>query len=139
MKTDAKNDNNSPREPAERRAGTRSHLNVVIVEGVVRGEPVSDELADGTQRLAFDVKGDGHEAPVTWFGPASKVPKVREGTRVTVVGSIRRYFYRSRGAVVSRTDVVAEVVVTGSGKRRHNTLVGAIDQLSERVEEGSAA
>ncbi len=114
-------------------------MNVAVIEGSVRGEPIRRQMDDGSFRLSFDIKGDDGEAPVTWFGPESKVPAVSENDRVTVIGTIRRYFYRGAAGVASRTDIVASSVVFGAGKRRRNAIVKLSQELKEQAEMTQAA
>lgn len=120
------------RRDAERGDGADDGVNVVVVGGTLCGEPMRHELDDGIVRVAFDLRAPSGDVPVTWFGPSAKTPSLRAGATVTVMGHVRRHFYRGpSGAVVSRTDVVAARVVAGRGKRRIVLIDAAIDRLDE--------
>lgn len=110
-------------------------LNIALIGGDVCREPERKELSDGSIRLAFDIRGPEGEVAITWFGAPNQVPSVRNGRVVTVVGHVRRHFYRNgSGAVVSRTDVVARRVVSGMGKRRADLIADAGHEIVAAVE-----
>lgn len=105
-------------------------MNIAIVQGSVRAEPDVREAADGDQLVSFDVmvEGDGptQQVPISWRGRPTHAPTVAEGAVVTVVGPVIRRFYRSGGATVSRTDVRADRIVKGAGRRAEAAIAEAI-------------
>lgn len=130
-------DSHSPDDALERARSSAldSAINLALIGGDVCREPERKELSDGSIRLAFDLRGPEGEVAITWFGASNQVPSVRIGRVVTVVGHVRRHFYRNgSGAVVSRTDVVARRVVSGTGKRRADLIAGVGDQIAAAME-----
>lgn len=106
-------------------------MNIAVVQGRVRTTPDRRMARDGSLLVSFDVMIDGApetQVPVTWSGPSSKVPTViGQGALVTVIGSVRRYFYRRGGATTSRTDVLADRVLAGTGQRSTAAVKKAIE------------
>ena len=73
--------------------------NLVVLQGHVSSEPRRRDLPSGTQLLQLEITtpGDGAQlsVPVVWFEPTREFAPAEE---VTVVGHVRRRFYRTAGA-----------------------------------------
>lgn len=96
--------------------------NVVLLLGELSAEPRERTLPSGDVLVEFDVTTRGVvgtcSTPVSWFAPdrtapnaASAVRALAAGSPVAVAGHVRRRFFRSGGATMSRTEVVADVVL----------------------------
>ena len=72
--------------------------NLVVLQGHVSSEPRRRDLPSGTQLLQLEITtpGDGAalSVPVVWFEPTREFAPADE---VTVVGHVRRRFYRAGG------------------------------------------
>jgi single-strand DNA-binding protein len=98
--------------------------NVVVLRGTLSRDPEHRELPSGDRLAALEVTvrpedaGEGatrpkaESVPVAWFDPPAAVSRMAAGDEVVVVGRVRRRFFRAGGATVSRTEVVAERVVS---------------------------
>ncbi len=99
--------------------------NLVVLQGHVSSEPRRRDLPSGTTLLQIEVTtpGDGAlvSVPVVWFEPTRDFAPADE---VTVLGHVRRRFYRTGGATQSRTEVVAEVIVATRRRRDAQRLIG---------------
>lgn len=97
-------------------------MNRVVLHGVLSSEPKARTLPSGDQLTTYEVTTETDQGaasvPVAWHAP-SRPPSVASGDPVVVVGHVRRRFFRAGGATVSRTEVVADVVVKpGSARAR---------------------
>jgi hypothetical protein len=80
------------------------------------------------------VDGPDETVPVAWFDPPSGGPELRAGDRVVVTGRVRRRFFRAGGATASRTEVLAEEVLSTRRRRAVGAAVGrAVGALTEDV------
>jgi hypothetical protein len=61
--------------------------------------------------------------PVVWHDPPASAYRLDRGDEVLVVGQVRRRFFRSGGAVASRTEVVAETVLKTTQAKRCRTAI----------------
>jgi single-strand DNA-binding protein len=99
--------------------------NLVVLRGHVSSEPRRRDLPSGTTMLQIEVTtpGDGAllSVPVVWFEPTRDFAPADE---VTVLGHVRRRFYRTGGVTQSRTEVVADQIVTTRRQRDVQRLVG---------------
>jgi single-strand DNA-binding protein len=99
--------------------------NVVVLQGHVSSEPRRRDLPSGATLLQIELTtpGDGarFSVPVVWFEPNRELAAADE---VTVLGHVRRRFYRAGGATQSRTEVVAETIVATRRRRDVQRLVG---------------
>jgi single-strand DNA-binding protein len=91
-------------------------INVVVLRGAVKGEPVERALPSGGVVVQFDIatrlEGGSCSAPITITDPPPAVRDVIiDGTCVIVLGGIRRRFFRVGGQTQSRTEVVATRIV----------------------------
>ncbi|CAN5490408.1 hypothetical protein BH18ACT3_BH18ACT3_13210 [soil metagenome] len=105
-----------------------SEHNLVILRAQVTSKPRVTELASGTDVVQYDVKtvdGAGTvSVPVSWFDAPGAGRQFGPGDDVVVIGSVRRRFFRSGGATVSRTDVVADEVLS---TRRQRAVQRSVD------------
>ena len=105
-----------------------SEHNLVILRARIASEPRVTELASGADVVQYDVKtSDGAgtaSVPVSWFDAPAAGRRFGPGDEVVVIGSVRRRFYRARGATVSRTDVVADEMLSA---RRQRAVRRAVD------------
>ncbi|MDX2378840.1 MAG: hypothetical protein QNM02_03680 [Acidimicrobiia bacterium] len=91
-------------------------INVVVLRGAVKGEPVERILPSGGVVVQFDIgsrlEGGSCTAPISMTDPPPAVRDViTDGAAVIVLGGIRRRFFRVGGQTQSRTEVVATRVV----------------------------
>ncbi len=90
--------------------------NLVILRARVTSEPRLVELASGGDVVQYDVKtpdaAGAASVPVSWFDAPAAGRRFAPGDEVVVVGSVRRRFFRAGGATVSRTDVVADEMLS---------------------------
>ena len=113
--------------------------NVVALVGRLARPAEPRELPSGDRLVAYELTVDreGERAetvPVVWFGaPASAVDHDVD-ERMVVVGRVRRRFFRAGGATQSRTEVVADAVVSARhGKRAAAALSRAQERLAEAL------
>lgn len=112
-------------------------MNVVMLQGTLSRDPESRTLASGTHLLSCDLTvRDPDRAtetvPIAWFDPPAAAGRLIEGLEVVVSGRVRRRFFRSGGATISRTEVVADAVVpVRQAARRRRMLEEAGRQLEE--------
>jgi single-strand DNA-binding protein len=99
-------------------------MNLALIQGAVHGALTVREVGGGLT-VSFDVRveADSHPlgvsmVPVLMVGQRA-APNLADGDAVTVVGAVRRRFFRSGGTTQSRTEVVASTAVRGakSGQR----------------------
>ena len=109
-------------------------MNIAVVQGSVRTDPDCREARDGSLLVSFDLVIDGSprtQVPITWAGDAAAMPAaITEGQVLTVIGSVHRRFYRSGNATSSRTDVRAEQIVRGAGKRARAAVATALERTA---------
>lgn len=113
--------------------------NIAIIRGVVHGDPTARDLPGGGTVVQFDVSTRVGSAgsdltvsvPIAWNEPtATQLGMVVSGADVTVVGTVRRRFFRVAGATQSRTEVVADVVAL---TRHHKRVAVALRQAVDRI------
>ena len=109
-------------------------VNVVVLIGRLARPPEARELPSGDRLVAYELTVDreGERAetvPVVWFGaPAAGVDHDVD-ERLVVVGRVRRRFFRTGGGTQSRTEVVADAVVSA----RHTKRVRAALDRAQRA------
>ena len=97
--------------------------NVVVLVGRL-ASPAEVRLLAGERRLVsyqLTVARDGERAetvPVVWFDAPVGSESLPVDEPVTVVGRVRRRFFRVEGATRSRTEVVASAVVPCRQRKR---------------------
>jgi hypothetical protein len=94
-------------------------MNIVVLQGTVREEPLAQTLPSGQEALSFDLvvhePNDAAASGVT----AGRVPvvvfdsrlEVAVGDELVVVGAVRKRFFRAASTTRSRTEVIACRVV----------------------------
>jgi single-strand DNA-binding protein len=116
--------------PGER--GSAS-VNLVVVQGLVRDDPVVRSLSSGQQVVSFELAVRTSEetlesVPVVVFDTACAIAPHDE---VVVIGRVRKRFFRAGGATQSRTEVVASRIVPARRRAQVTKALGqAIDILS---------
>jgi single-strand DNA-binding protein len=112
--------------------------NLVVLRGVLSRAPEVRALPSGSTLVAYEltVRSEGAAAaraesvPVCWFDPPAAATGFAEGADVVVVGRVRRRFFRAGGATASRTEVVADRVLSGrSTARCREAVARALGQL----------
>lgn len=72
--------------------------------------------------------------PAVWHDAPAAAASFAAGTEITVVGRVRRRFFRSGGATQSRTEVVVRSMSATRSKRRVAVAVdGAMEELQGLV------
>jgi hypothetical protein len=102
--------------------------NLVVLDGVVAGEATERRSTDGDTVLSFDLatSSPGTRVPVTWSRPSARERSlVVEGARLTIVGAVRRRFFRVTGSTQSRTEVVVTAAVRSGRRTAAARLVAA--------------
>ncbi len=97
--------------------------NIVILRGKMSRAPEHRALASGSVLLTADVtvrpvEGQADTVPVVWFDPPERALRFDEGDDVVAVGRVRRRFFRSGGATLSRTEVVVSSIVSARAPAR---------------------
>src|SRR5687768_1715491 len=110
-------------------------MNLVVVQGVVRDDPVARSLSSGQQVVSFELAVPVSESalesvPIVLFDAACTVAIDDE---VVVVGRVRKRFFRVGGATQSRTEVVATRIVPA---RRRAQVAKALGQAVEILSGG---
>src|SRR5262249_31780868 len=105
-------------------------MNIVVLQGTLSRTPEIRSTANGDV-ISYEVttrpeEGPAITAPVAWFGPPKAGYEFEEGDAVTVVGQVKRRFFRSGGSTQSRTEVIADVVVA---TRRRSQVSRALEQV----------
>jgi single-strand DNA-binding protein len=99
-------------------------MNVVVLRGRLSSEPSIRELASGSVvmnlELTTRVDDVASSVPLVWVDPPQHAA-VATGDEVSVVGSVRRRFFRSGGTTQSRTEVVVAHLSRGTDKRSLNS------------------
>lgn len=110
-------------------------LNVVALRGTVVKPAEVRVLRSGDRVVELDVRIEREDepaetVPVVAHDAVDRVAALVGGAEVVVVGRVRRRFFRSGGATVSRTEVVAEEVVAVRQRKR---VAAALTVAAERV------
>lgn len=112
-------------------------MNIVVLQGTLSRSPDERQLRESVlaayEVTTRDEGGRAATAPVVWFDPPDSAWKLEAGDDVTVVGEVRRRFFRSNGRTESRTEVVASAVVP---TRRRAQAQRAIDSALGLIESG---
>ncbi len=100
--------------------------NLVVLRGALRRDPECRTLPSGDELLSFDltIREDDLPAetvPVVWLNPAVSAAKLAESDDVVVIGRVRRRFFRAAGSTASRTEVLAEKVLSARSFARIRT------------------
>jgi hypothetical protein len=108
-KTDPKTDGN-----------TIDHWSLSLLVGRAMGTPStrSTPAGDVTEVDVRSAQFRGTEVvSASVVGPSAIFVGIDEGTEILVIGTTRRRFFRSGGATVSRTEIVATQVIKRSNRR----------------------
>lgn len=110
-------------------------INVVALVGRL-ARPASERVLPSGDRLVnLEVTVDRQEGraesvPVAWFDAPAAAAVLDAGDEVVVVGRVRRRFFQTGGVTLSRTEVVADVVVPRRQTRKvRAALAQAVDAL----------
>jgi hypothetical protein len=100
-------------------------MNIAVVRGVVLREPQERTLATGQKVVSLDVNVSYDDRPnenleVVWVDPPRNLVVPRQGNEIFAVGRVRRRFFKSGTNIVSRTEVVADLVLTSKQTSRIN-------------------
>jgi single-stranded DNA-binding protein len=110
-------------------------MNIVVLQGTLSRTPDERQLQESVLALyevTTRVDGKATTAPVVWFDPPESAWKLDAGDDVTVVGEVRRRFFRVNGRTESRTEVVASTVLpTRRRAQVSRALAGVVDQVSD--------
>jgi len=106
-------------------------VNVVILVGEVTSPPVQRTLQTGEIVSSFDIATRVEEGrisvPIACVGECDTT---HVGDNVCVVGIVRRRFFRSGAGVTSRTEVLADQVIS---MRRKANVRKAVSRLLENL------
>ncbi len=106
-------------------------VNLVILIGEVTSPPVQRTLQTGEVVSSFDIATHVQEGrisvPIACVGESETT---HVGDSVCVVGIVRRRFFRSGAGVTSRTEVLAEQVIS---MRRKATVRKAVSRILENL------
>ncbi len=105
--------------------------NVAVVRGVVTRGPQTRTLPSGALVAEFDINGHADaktadSVPVSVADPNATVLALEAGANVTVIGRVSRRFYRSGGATVSRTEILAHRVLPQRLRRRTEKALASV-------------
>jgi single-strand DNA-binding protein len=115
-----------------------SEMNIVVLQGQLSRPPEVRSTSNGDV-ITYEVTtrpevGPAVTAPVAWLEPPKAAYGLEQGDLVTVVGQVRRRFFRSGGATQSRTEVVADLVVSS---RRRAQISNAFERVFAALEEAT--
>lgn len=103
-------------------------MNLVLLQGTLSSDPRQRVLGSGVAVCNLEVRiaspeGPADNVPVAWYEPPARAARLQAGAEVTVVGIVRRRFFRAPSGAGSRTEVVAEGVEAGVTSRRVERLL----------------
>lgn len=98
-------------------------MNIVVLAGELSSAPQVRELPSGDSLVTYEVTtrnidNKAESVPVVWFQAPASAADLDPHEPVVVTGRVRRRFFRSGGATVSRTEVVADAVVPARHRKR---------------------
>ncbi|MEI6200104.1 MAG: hypothetical protein WCP83_09235 [Actinomycetota bacterium] len=106
-------------------------VNVVILVGEVTSPPVQRTLQTGEIVSSFDIATRVEEGRISVpIACAGECDTTHVGDNVCVVGIVRRRFFRSGAGVTSRTEVLADQVIS---MRRKANVRKAVSRLLENL------
>jgi len=115
-------------------------MNVVVLAGRLSGPPSDRVLESGTRLLSLQVTTQSPDeraesVPVVWFDPQAGALDMQEGDEVVVVGRVRRRFFRTGTVTQSRTEVVADRIVSARRAASVRTaMASAVERLASGLE-----
>ncbi len=99
-------------------------MNIVMLMARLSSEPTIRELKSGSVLMSLELTTRVDEVassvPLVWFDPPARTA-VAAGDEVSVVGTVRRRFYRTGATTQSRTEVVVQHLGRASDKRSRTT------------------
>jgi single-strand DNA-binding protein len=106
-------------------------MNIAVVRGTVLREPREQTLANGQKVVSLDVSVIYEERPsesleVVWVDPPRNLVVPRQGNEIVAIGRVRRRFFKAGESVVSRTELVAETVLTTRQTARINRALQVV-------------
>jgi hypothetical protein len=106
-------------------------VNLVILIGEVTSPPVQRTLQTGEVVSSFDMATHVEEGRISVpIACAGECDTTHVGDSVCVVGIVRRRFFRSGAGVTSRTEVLADQVIS---MRRKANVRKAVSRLLENL------
>ena len=110
-------------------------MNIVVLQGKLSRAPEERQLRESVlatfEVTTREVDEPAVTAPVVWFDPPDAAWSFDAGDDVTVVGEVRRRFFRSNGRTDSRTEVVAAAVLP---TRRKAQVARALERAIATLE-----
>ena len=110
-------------------------MNIVVLQGKLSRAPEERQLREHVlaryEVTTRNDEGPAVTAPVVWFDPPDTAWKLDAGDDVTVVGEVRRRFFRSNGRTESRTEIVANTVLP---TRRKAQVARALERAIAALE-----
>ncbi|CAN5405335.1 hypothetical protein BH10ACT1_BH10ACT1_27480 [soil metagenome] len=123
-------------------------MNIVVLHGALSRPPESRDLPSGDRLVSYEVTTrsadrPAESVPVVWFEAPARAADLEAGAEVVVAGRVRRRYYRAGGATISRTEVVADVVVPARQRKRAAAAVAAAvaamtEDVGEKVSGGTS-
>jgi len=103
-------------------------VNVALVRGRLSSPPEVRVLESGRTLAVLQITARPYGAPavsvpVAAWDPPSWVECLDERDEVLVVGTVRRRFYRTASATVSKVEIEAEMLARGGDRRRTSALL----------------
>jgi single-strand DNA-binding protein len=102
-------------------------MNVAVLRGELSRDPEMRELPSGDRIVNYEVTirdtSPAESVPVVWVEPSGSWDSLEAGDEVVVAGRVRRRFFRTSNGTVSRTEVVAERVVSARHAKRVQALL----------------
>jgi single-strand DNA-binding protein len=120
-------------------------MNVVVLRGALSRPPEVRELRSGDVLVTYEVTvpgrdgGPAESVPVVWFTPPAGAADLAADTEVVVTGRVKRRFFRSGGATLSRTEVIADKVIPTRRAKVAERAVATALADAEEAWIGSAA
>jgi single-strand DNA-binding protein len=113
-------------------------MNISVVRGIVLREPREQTLANGQKVVSLEVNVQYEDKPnenleVVWVDPPRNLTVPRQGNEIVAIGRVRRRFFKAAAGVVSRTEVVADTVLT---TRQTARITRALQLVAEAVVSG---
>ncbi len=111
-------------------------MNIAVLQGSLSKEPLVRLMPAGGEVVEYDVRVRVDErrtttVPVVWHDAPASAASLTADTEVTVIGRVHRRFFRAGGATQSRTEVVADVVLSTRSRRR---VTAAVDRAVEELQ-----
>ncbi len=113
-------------------------MNLVVLAGGLSSPPRIRNLPSGDTVANLEIttrdRAGTQSVPVAVRQPAKGVVALVRGSEVVVVGSVNRRFFSAGGQTHSRTEVVADRVLSARSRRRVAT---ALDRAAQRLSAAS--